>query len=615
MVKTDVPQVGTAGDRGQVKSAYVDQVYEGKLPWGRLLLLADGLGDTPAHAEAASVALETIQKSLETAEISRSRPETVTAALKNAMDAANQAVWASGQRLDAPKGYGASLAMGVVIKGDLYVAYSGTAIILIVRDGRPVRVTRDFSSPGDRRAKESKVPRSLGLDPTLTPAVSGAPIPLRRGDALLFCSDGLHEALNDEELCRFVIDHPADIAAIKMVELANQRGGSDNLTALVVQLGTADPADSAKLATVDVGKGGSWSLLWLLLSAAIVAGTALAVVQPWKKQGVEVPDGGNKASRVADHSRMTDAAEPSPMDAVDRGADALEVKSALDSDAAPGQPDVGAGPQRKNAPKPTLRKGTQRTPMARDKAFKAGKPGAQGKAFERGENASPHVAAAKDSASSTPSRKKELGVDLAPVSPGRPTGGEDGSREKAATPGSTGQVTPQGAPKRLLLVSEPLEEDVRVQADVVDEKAVPEAPVDSAPTGPQTEETGEAPRLAKGTCDPEQAPKAHRRNVSLLLSATEKGEAAFEKKQFAWAERSYRKAESRLNKSKHEVQELCGPRVTNLRQRLAVYYAEEAGSYARERKCKKSQGNAGKAREFGADEKLLKAVMGDCYEE
>lgn len=59
---------------------------------------------------------------------------------------------------------------------------------------------------------------------------AGAPIPLRAGDTLLMCSDGLHGQVSDQEMGSAVDSQPLSDACRGLVELAKQRGGPDNIT-------------------------------------------------------------------------------------------------------------------------------------------------------------------------------------------------------------------------------------------------------------------------------------------------------------------------------------------------------------------------------------------------
>jgi protein phosphatase len=60
--------------------------------------------------------------------------------------------------------------------------------------------------------------------------------PLQPGDALVLCTDGLWGTMTDQELADVVARHPPQIAAERLVALANERGGPDNITVIVVRV-------------------------------------------------------------------------------------------------------------------------------------------------------------------------------------------------------------------------------------------------------------------------------------------------------------------------------------------------------------------------------------------
>jgi PPM family protein phosphatase len=81
--------------------------------------------------------------------------------------------------------------------------------------------------------------RSLGTDPTVD--IDTYSQPLQEGDRLLLCSDGLTNHVEDAELAQIVLEHSApDAICAKLVALANERGGRDNISVIVVQVSNAD---------------------------------------------------------------------------------------------------------------------------------------------------------------------------------------------------------------------------------------------------------------------------------------------------------------------------------------------------------------------------------------
>ncbi|MFM7070772.1 MAG: PP2C family protein-serine/threonine phosphatase [Planctomycetota bacterium] len=98
---------------------------------------------------------------------------------------------------------------------------------------------RDNSWPADldpqQALPKNVITRSLGPNSEVAVDIEG-PFPLEVGDTFLLCSDGLTGMLNDDELACILANHPAEEAVAALVDLANLRGGSDNITVLVARV-------------------------------------------------------------------------------------------------------------------------------------------------------------------------------------------------------------------------------------------------------------------------------------------------------------------------------------------------------------------------------------------
>src|SRR5579875_2616988 len=125
--------------------------------------------------------------------------------------------------------------------------------------GRPRQLTRDHSwvaellalkrlTPAEARHHRMRnvITRCLGGRPDLE-VPSYPPEPLLPGDAVVLCTDGLWGTTDDGEIARLVSQHSAQVAADQLVALANDRGGPDNITVIVVRV------ESPRLGEYDEG--------------------------------------------------------------------------------------------------------------------------------------------------------------------------------------------------------------------------------------------------------------------------------------------------------------------------------------------------------------------------
>ncbi len=138
---------------------------------------------------------------------------------------------------------GTTLAL-LCVAGDFAVAANvGDSRIYLAREGRLLRVSRDHTVlsselplPRERRWKRKYVTRALGTRPAVEPDVLA--IEVRAGDRFLLCSDGLTDVVRDEEILAALESCADRLETVPraLVDLANERGGRDNVTVVVARI-------------------------------------------------------------------------------------------------------------------------------------------------------------------------------------------------------------------------------------------------------------------------------------------------------------------------------------------------------------------------------------------
>ncbi|MGL4461092.1 MAG: PP2C family protein-serine/threonine phosphatase, partial [Planctomycetia bacterium] len=140
-----------------------------------------------------------------------------------------------------------TLTLGVVVDDRLFLGHAGDSRAYLLRGGSSRRLTRDHTllqemidsglMPEESNARSrfrNAVSNAVG-GPTPGVEVDTATVQLRRGDALLFCTDGLNKAVTESEAEALLTQSAGDpvAAAHQLVALANVRGAPDNVTVLV----------------------------------------------------------------------------------------------------------------------------------------------------------------------------------------------------------------------------------------------------------------------------------------------------------------------------------------------------------------------------------------------
>ena len=222
-----------------------------------LFILSDGMGGE-AHGEVASaLAVETIARYCSDSEQPKEdsgvtlhgtaleswSPETKK--LQNAAFQANFAIYRSAQEHPEQRGMGATLTVGWVNESKMSLAHVGDSRAYLLRAGGLQQLTSDHSLVAEQvrrgiltpqQAEESEMQsvllRALGAHPEVD--VDIEEVDLMPRDLLLFCSDGLTRMVTEPEIAGVLQSEtdPAS-AAQKLVDLANERGGLDNVTVIV----------------------------------------------------------------------------------------------------------------------------------------------------------------------------------------------------------------------------------------------------------------------------------------------------------------------------------------------------------------------------------------------
>ena len=249
---------GGVTDVGRVRTNNEDSFRILETP--NLFILSDGMGGE-AHGEvASSLAVETIVKyctekdesidesGVTLAGIESDRWASETKRLRNAVFQANFNIYQSAQKHPEQRGMGATLTAGWVNGSKLSLAHVGDSRAYLLRTGSLQQLTNDHSLVAEQvrrgiltpqQAEESEMQsvllRALGAHPEVD--VDVEEVDLMPRDVLLFCSDGLTRMVTEPEIAGSLQAETVPMAAAqKLVELANERGGLDNVTVIVARV-------------------------------------------------------------------------------------------------------------------------------------------------------------------------------------------------------------------------------------------------------------------------------------------------------------------------------------------------------------------------------------------
>ena len=218
-----------------------DQQFQRK---GRLAVVADGMGGYEGGQEASRLAVETLVAVYR--DFGGDDPQ---AALVEALQAAHEQIREYSFAHPELRGMGTTCTAAAIVQDALYYVHVGDTRLYLIRNGQITRVTRDHSYVGrlvesgmisqeeaETHPQRNILTAALGTNPDLIMDSPGQPEPLRPEDVLLICSDGLWGLVRDSEILDAVENKTAEQAGRKLIELARERGGPDNITVEILRL-------------------------------------------------------------------------------------------------------------------------------------------------------------------------------------------------------------------------------------------------------------------------------------------------------------------------------------------------------------------------------------------
>lgn len=206
-----------------------------------VFVVADGMGGAQAGEVASRIAVETFEQGLPESGSPEER-------LVKAVQAANQRIHELAGAERERAGMGTTLTAAYLDDSDLAIAHVGDSRAYLFRDGELTRLTQDHSlveelvrqgkltpEQAAEHPQRSIITRALGPEPTVN--VDTWTYPVRAGDVLLLCSDGLTSMISEPEVAA-VLAETDDLgkAAEQLIAAANRAGGRDNITVVLFRL-------------------------------------------------------------------------------------------------------------------------------------------------------------------------------------------------------------------------------------------------------------------------------------------------------------------------------------------------------------------------------------------
>lgn len=233
-------------DIGKMRSSNQDSYAAGEFRNGvAWVVVCDGMGGNAGGNVASSTAVKYISERITFSYRENMSSSSIKNLLVTAITNANYEIFDMAEANPELQGMGTTVVAAVITDTSLYVAHAGDSRAYIVSAHELIQVTRDHSvvqnmvEKGEitedeavHHPQKNLITRALGVDENLK--IDFTEEDTRADDMFLICTDGLTNFVSDEEIFRIVREESNGDPVTNLVNMANNNGGGDNITAVFV---------------------------------------------------------------------------------------------------------------------------------------------------------------------------------------------------------------------------------------------------------------------------------------------------------------------------------------------------------------------------------------------
>lgn len=208
-------------------------------------MVADGMGGHRGGDYASRLAIESAKDGfIKEIQASKNRELAISQAMENAA----QEVFLAGHNDEALWGMGTTLSALAIAESLAYIAHIGDTRIYLIRDNAISLLTTDHSLVNEQvragilSADEARlsplrniITRALGQSKAISADFFS--VPIQNNDKFLLCSDGLTTMVQESKIAEIITNFSSELSVEKLIEEANNNGGEDNITVVLVVIG------------------------------------------------------------------------------------------------------------------------------------------------------------------------------------------------------------------------------------------------------------------------------------------------------------------------------------------------------------------------------------------
>lgn len=237
--KTDIGR-----QRRTNQDSYATGELVGSVAWA---VVCDGMGGANGGNIASATAVKTVSERISSSFRQGMGSNSICNLLKSSVAAANINVFDMSKSVEALSGMGTTIVATIISEGIAHIVHAGDSrAYLISKDGNFEQITRDHSivqtllesgqlSEEDARIHPRKnvITRALGVDEILD--LDYSEVELSDGEGILICTDGLTNFVDKDDIIKTLKEHSLMECPEILVDMANENGGGDNITVVVIQ--------------------------------------------------------------------------------------------------------------------------------------------------------------------------------------------------------------------------------------------------------------------------------------------------------------------------------------------------------------------------------------------
>ena len=202
----------------------------------KLYVVADGMGGHVGGEIASKLAVDTLNKVFSYT----SRSFEPSSYLVRSIQEANNMIYEKAVQTPSLKGMGTTVTCLLFSYDTVFIAHVGDSRAYFIREGMIWQLSQDHSLVSEQMvaggaiAMRNIITRSVGYDRQVEVDLYTKKVAM--GDRYLLCSDGLYGFVSQKEMATVVSSSVLPLATKKLIDLANSRGGDDNITAVLVKV-------------------------------------------------------------------------------------------------------------------------------------------------------------------------------------------------------------------------------------------------------------------------------------------------------------------------------------------------------------------------------------------